>query len=120
MSTPDPDPRTPPVTSDALRHRMTRGEGDKVNFPDPAASPLGTDAEAGGTSPSPREIADAARAELTPHALRRPSSSGVKSSEAGRPIAGESGTAGGRPFVGIGIGFGVLVAVLIVVLLLSS
>ena len=31
--------------------------GDKVSFPDPAASPLGTDDEAAGTPNSPQQVA---------------------------------------------------------------
>ena len=45
-----------------LRDRIDRGEtGDKVAFSDPAAAPLGTDAEAGGHSPTVAEarMADA-------------------------------------------------------------
>jgi hypothetical protein len=35
--------------------------GDKVDFPDPAAAPLGTDEEAGGERTPEREIADSER-----------------------------------------------------------
>lgn len=42
------------------RDRITRGKTqDKVNFPDPAAAPLGTDEEAGGARTSPEDIAAA-------------------------------------------------------------
>jgi len=35
-----------------IRHRIDRGHtGDKVNWPDPAAAPLGTDDEAGSPVP---------------------------------------------------------------------
>lgn len=38
-----------PETTSRLRHDIDSGKtGDKVDFPDPAAAPLGTDAEAGG------------------------------------------------------------------------
>lgn len=48
-------------TSDQLRARIDRGEtGDKVDNPDPAAVPLGADAEAGGNPPT----ADQLRAEI--------------------------------------------------------
>lgn len=47
---------------DRLRIAIDRGEtGDKVAYPDPAAAPLGTDAEAGGNPPTAREIRAAAR-----------------------------------------------------------
>ena len=40
-----------------LRDRIDSGEtGDKVAFPDPAAAPLGTDAEAGGHPPTAAEV----------------------------------------------------------------
>ncbi|WP_363349844.1 hypothetical protein [Methylocystis echinoides] len=49
-------------TSDALRIRIDRGlAGDKVANPDPAAAPLGTDAEAAGAPPSEQERDMAAR-----------------------------------------------------------
>jgi hypothetical protein len=48
---------------DQLRHAIDKGAtGDKVRSGDPAAAPLGTDAEAGGTSPSTSEIATDAAA----------------------------------------------------------
>lgn len=49
-----------------LKEALDRGEGaDKVAFPDPAASPLGTDAEAGGAPPSPQEVRQAIAAETS-------------------------------------------------------
>lgn len=43
---------------DQLRDAIDRGEAaDKVRASDPAAAPLGTDAEAGGVPPTPAEIA---------------------------------------------------------------
>jgi hypothetical protein len=49
-----PHPQFRPTT-DRLRHDISRGRaGDKVDFPDPAAAPLGTDDEAAGTPPSPQ------------------------------------------------------------------
>jgi hypothetical protein len=45
-------------TSDHLRRRIDHGElGDKVDFPDPAAAPLGTDDEAAGHPPTAYERA---------------------------------------------------------------
>ncbi|RDE08482.1 hypothetical protein [Pelagibacterium lacus] len=47
----------PPETVEELRNRIDRGEtGDKVDWPDPAASPLGTDDEAGGYPPTREEL----------------------------------------------------------------
>lgn len=48
---------TPDNTSQ-LRHEIDSGKtGDKVDFVDPAAAPLGTDAEAGGKTAAPEEVA---------------------------------------------------------------
>ena len=48
-------------TSDHLRRRIDHGEfGDKVNYPDPAAAPLGTDDEAAGHPPTAAQLALAA------------------------------------------------------------
>jgi hypothetical protein len=47
-----------------VRDRIDRGEtGDKIAFEDPAAAPLGTDAEAAGSSTDPEHIARSAAAE---------------------------------------------------------
>lgn len=49
-------------TSDQLRHDIdSGGTGDKVAASDPAAAPLGTDAEAGGAPPTVAERAMAAK-----------------------------------------------------------
>lgn len=42
---------------DQLRRRIdSGGTGEKVDYPDPATVPLGTDAEAGGTPPTKAEV----------------------------------------------------------------
>jgi hypothetical protein len=52
---------------DELRAKIDRGEtGDKVAFPDPAAAPLGTDAEAGGYPPTSQETEIALKEETRP------------------------------------------------------
>lgn len=44
-------------TIDDIRARIDSGEAaDKVDFPDPAAAPLGSDAEAGGAPPTRAEL----------------------------------------------------------------
>lgn len=61
------EPERPPATADAVRSRIDSGEaGDKVDFPDPAAAPLGTDAEAGGTPPSAAELALEGKRQASP------------------------------------------------------
>lgn len=63
MSEPGNKPRAP--TSDAIRAAIDAGKGtDKVDFPDPAAAPLGTDDEAGGHPPTPEQRRMAAASEL--------------------------------------------------------
>ena len=54
-----------PHTADRLRHDIDHGRGgDKVSFSDPAAAPLGTDAEAAGTPPSEEQLRRAREAEI--------------------------------------------------------
>lgn len=61
MSKPD----EPGPTSDRLRHDIDRGRtGDKVDHPDPAAAPLGTDDEAAGDPATTEQINMAAQDEL--------------------------------------------------------
>lgn len=46
----------PVPTSDQLRDNIDKGRtGEKVSMPDPAAAPLGTDAEASGAAPTLQE-----------------------------------------------------------------
>jgi hypothetical protein len=53
------------ITTDRLRKEIDSGAtGDKIDFPDPAASPLGTDSEAGGYPPSANDVDSAAQHEL--------------------------------------------------------
>ena len=55
---------SPGVTWERLRKDIDSGlTGDKVNFPDPAAAPLGTDSEAAGVPTDPTAISDAHRYE---------------------------------------------------------
>ncbi len=55
-------PRQRAPTVDELRRRIDSGAAaDKVDFPDPAAAPLGTDAEAGGAPPGETARERAAR-----------------------------------------------------------
>jgi hypothetical protein len=63
MPPPSPAPNAPsePIRrangAELLRAKIDRGEaGDKVAFPDPAAVPLGADAEAGGHAPTRAEV----------------------------------------------------------------
>lgn len=55
------------------RKRIDRGKThDKVNFPDPAAAPLGTDEEAGGARTSEEDIARSVRAGEPSEKVHRP------------------------------------------------
>lgn len=92
------------LTADALRHALDRGEGgDKVDFTDPAAAPLGTDDEAAGFSPTRAQVAEAARQELGAH---RP----LEEKRARRTIPG-------RARGGAGIGFVLMLVVVGLVLI---
>jgi hypothetical protein len=52
-------------TTEQLRRDIDKGRaGSKIDYPDPAAAPLGTDDEAAGTPPSPAAV-DAARRQET-------------------------------------------------------
>ncbi len=53
--------------AEELRHKIDSGEtGDKVRVTDPAAAPLGTDAEAGGFPPTTQEVEMAIKEETKP------------------------------------------------------
>jgi hypothetical protein len=52
---------------DQLRAAIDTGKtADKVDFPDPAAAPLGTDDEASGYSPSSAQVKQSLNAETVP------------------------------------------------------
>lgn len=54
-----------------LRHAIDTGKTrDKTSIPDPAAAPLGTDEEAGGTPSTPEQVAAAAQHEMAQRVLR--------------------------------------------------
>lgn len=96
-------------TSAQLKRDINSGlTGDKVNFFDPAAAPLGTDEEAGGASPTPEDIHEARMAERSrafdaPGADARTSPHGatdygsVYTNEDG-PLPARSGVSAGRWF----------------------
>jgi hypothetical protein len=65
-------------TTDQLRDQIDRGvTGEKVSMPDPAAAPLGTDAEAAGMPPTAEERTQAAQeAPVLPHHDGQPAVSG--------------------------------------------
>lgn len=63
-------PRRPSISSGStvaqLRADIDTGRtGDKVDWPDPAAAPLGTDDEAAGTPPGPWAVETARRQEAS-------------------------------------------------------
>ena len=67
-------------TADQLRAEIDSGKtGEKVDASDPAAAPLGTDAEAGGSPPTMAElrIEAAARPKRTRRELSRSASLGL-------------------------------------------
>jgi hypothetical protein len=67
----------PPANPDRLRQRIDRGQGaDKVDFPDPAAAPLGTDDEAAGTPITREQLHTALAHETRPEGGPAPARSG--------------------------------------------
>ncbi|PVH27452.1 hypothetical protein DDE20_17690 [Pararhodobacter oceanensis] len=79
-------------TTAQLREEIDHGNaGDKVAFPDPAAAPLGTDAEAAGAPPTGDEIRTAFHREV----IERPTPpAGVAAPEASNPTASAQRTRG--------------------------
>ena len=74
-------------TTDRLRQEIDAGKaGDKQGFPDPAAAPLGTDAEAGGAPPTEAEIAERPNADQARPDLR-PISPSAEPGPGSRPLA---------------------------------
>lgn len=60
-----------------LRQRIDTGQtGDKVDFPDPAAAPLGTDDEASGNPISHKQLRMALSSEVKKNAEKRHSNGG--------------------------------------------
>lgn len=92
-------------TTDMLRDAIDRGEaGDKVNNPDPAAAPLGTDAEAGGAPATSAEVDMASR-----HEVRQPpQASGSQIEPRNQTASGGFAALGPQPVIWIGVGFVVL------------
>lgn len=74
-------PDVPIETTDQLRIAIDQGEGgDKVDAADPAAAPLGTDDEAGGSPDSAGQVALAAAQEVRARpAVERQRNSGIGS-----------------------------------------
>jgi LPXTG-motif cell wall-anchored protein len=96
--------RAPATNWAQARDRINSGAtGDKVAFPDPATTPLGTDAEAGGASTAPEVIAQNVRNEQ--HHGRPDSALALPDTGASRST-----------YMWVGIG----VAVLLVVVLLAA
>src|SRR4051812_40035786 len=72
---------SPAQNTEQLRERIDHGEtGDKVDYPDPAAAPLGTDDEAAGQPP--REIEPAPQRASDHPAIE----AGTRKPEAGRHV----------------------------------
>ena len=84
----DPLPPEAPPTSDQLRADIDSGRThDKVAHSDPAAAPLGSDAEAAGAPPTPDEVSTARRHETSRAVPEQGSASRI-----GTPTGGRSGS----------------------------
>lgn len=89
MTRKDRSTESDPGTVDRLRKDIDRGgTGDKTDYPDPAAAPLGTDAEAGGNPPTAEQMRIAREAETRRPSERDTPSKGVDRSR-GRPSSAE-------------------------------
>jgi len=78
-------------TSDRLRKDIDRGRaGDKTDFPDPAAAPLGTDDEAGGNPPSEEQLRIAREDEIRRRPSERDEPSATVDRSRGRPNSAEN------------------------------
>ena len=118
-----PDEARPGSTSAQLKNDINSGmTGDKVNYFDPAAAPLGTDDEAAGTPPTPEEIHQARMAERSapmdapgadsrtpPHGTFRPD--GAQNEEAWSESPNPTGT-------GRWIGYAVAIAIVVLLIYL--
>jgi hypothetical protein len=71
------DPDTPIETTEQLRIAIDQGWGGKVDATDPAAAPLGTDDEAGGTPNSAAQVRLAAAHEIKVRSGKRQRASGI-------------------------------------------
>jgi hypothetical protein len=65
------DPGTPIETTEQLRIAIDQGSGGKVDAGDPAAAPLGTDDEAGGSPNTVAQVRQAAAHEIRPNKKRQ-------------------------------------------------
>ena len=93
-------------TAEQIRAGIDGGRGgDKVDFPDPAAVPLGADAEAGGTPPTAQELRLAARSELAGPAIRDDRTHNPRPTVAGGLIGAGVGVAAALAVAGLLIGF---------------
>ena len=70
------NPRTPIETTEQLRIAIDQGGGGKVDAADPAAAPLGTDDEAGGSPNTVAQVRLAAPHEIRPRKEQRTSGLG--------------------------------------------
>jgi len=69
--------RDAPANPDLLRQSIDRGEGaDKIDYPDPAAAPLGTDDEASGHPVTREQLSMALAAESRSRGGQAPLQSG--------------------------------------------
>lgn len=77
-------------TLEQLRYDIDRGAtGDKKSSPDPAAAPLGTDAEAAGAPPGPEDVALASAQEhRSPRPQEPHSGPGANATPLFRPLFG--------------------------------
>jgi hypothetical protein len=106
-------------TTDRLRHEIDQGRsGEKVAFPDPAASPLGTDDEAAGTPAGPADVRLAAAAEIRQPGIDAPAATDERRRGLSGIGRGLGGNADSRPTLLVAAG--VLVVGLAVLFMLAG
>ena len=106
VTPPPPDaPKGEPENWDQLKAQVDSGaSGDKVSAGDPAAAPLGTDAEAGGDRTTPEHIRLNAEQETRPAA---------QDTRSGELVENVGAKAGG----GLGLIIGIVAALVLVAIL---
>jgi len=112
-SGPETEMRDEPRNAAELRAAIDRGEtGDKKGMPDPAAAPLGTDAEAGGATPPASNVSRAYHQEVDerPDAPRASTGHPTTAETTRQELSGNSGW--GTKAAGIAI------AILLILLLI--
>jgi len=119
MSEPNPDSRREPADNPAqIRGDISQGQGGKRPGIDPAAAPLETDAEAGGSGLSSEEVAIArsSQRDATPRASRQAAEGLSYGSAMHEPTSSKRPAATRRRLVAVLVVLAVAVLIIIAVI----